>query len=171
MTTIKLNAYDEDNQQHYTIEANDKDYMKAIRDYNPIMGKDVKDDYLSIMDYLSDYSPIDVDAVILPALLESGLEFTETGYDNVLTTIDELWDNPSMFNSNEFTCEKSADVSQLTISNEDGYETYLQLKTNGVLYTDNYSGNVYVYQNETPIKLDNFDHAIYFGNEALEYED
>ena len=76
-----------------------------------------------------------------------------------------------MFNSNGFTCEKSTDVSQLTISNEDGYETYLQLKTNGILYTDNYSGNVYVYQGETPIKLDNFDHAIYFDSEALEYED
>ena len=77
MTTIKLNAYDEDNQLHYSIKADMKDYMKAIRDYNPVMGKDVKDDYLSIMSYLSDYSPVDVDCVILPALLESGLEFTE----------------------------------------------------------------------------------------------
>ncbi len=80
-------------------------------------------------------------------------------------TISKLFDNPDLINNadNNLECNVDMNLGSMVITDEDTEnETYLNIYDNGVLYRDNYSNTIHIYQMDTPVELDNEFDCVYF---------
>lgn len=80
-------------------------------------------------------------------------------------TINELFDNPDLINQadNNLECKVDMNLGSMVITDTDTEnETYLNIYDNGVLYRDNYSNIIHIYQMDTPVELDNELDCVYF---------